>query len=60
MTVEIAVTKSPGTRLDSVIGGAIVLTMGALLAFVVEMLLAANGVRLMVDRSAAAEPGGKA
>jgi len=31
-----------------------------LLAFVVEMLLAANGVRLMVDRSAAAEPGGKA
>jgi len=41
-------------------GGAIVLTMGALLAFVVEMLLAANGVRLMVDRSAAAEPGGKA
>jgi hypothetical protein len=32
-------------------GGAIVLTMCALVAFVVEMLLAANGVRRMVDRS---------
>jgi hypothetical protein len=30
-------------------GGAIVLTMGALVAFVVEMLLAANGVRRVVD-----------
>jgi hypothetical protein len=32
-------------------GGAIVLTMGALAAFVVEMLLAARGVRRLVDRS---------
>jgi len=32
-------------------GGAITLTMGALVAFVVEMLLAANGVRRLVDRS---------
>jgi hypothetical protein len=32
-------------------GGAIVLTMGALVAFVVEMLLAARSVRRMVDRS---------
>jgi len=32
-------------------GGAIVLTMGSLVAFVVEMLLAANGVRRLVDRS---------
>lgn len=36
-------------------GGAIVLTMGALTAFVVEMLLAARGVRRLVDRSV--EPG---
>jgi hypothetical protein len=32
-------------------GGAIVLTMGSLVAFVIEMLLAANGVRRLVDRS---------
>lgn len=32
-------------------GGAIVLTMGALAAFVVEMLLAAQGVRRIVARS---------
>lgn len=32
-------------------GGAIALTMGALVAFVVEMLLAARGVRRMVDQS---------
>ncbi len=32
-------------------GGAIVLTMGALLAFVIEMLLAASGVRLAVVHS---------
>jgi hypothetical protein len=32
-------------------GGAIVLTMGALVAFVIEMLLAAKGVRIMVDHS---------
>jgi len=32
-------------------GGGIVLTMGALLAFVVEMLVAATGVRLTVNRS---------
>jgi hypothetical protein len=34
-----------------VFGGAIVLTMGALLAFVVEMLLAARGVRSTVARN---------
>ncbi|WP_375459325.1 DUF2721 domain-containing protein [uncultured Enterovirga sp.] len=34
-------------------GGAIVLTMGALVAFVLEMLLAARGVRRVVDSSAA-------
>jgi hypothetical protein len=33
-------------------GGAIVLTMGALFAFVIEMLLAARGVRRMLDHSA--------
>ena len=33
-----------------VFGGAIVLTMGSLVAFVAEMLLAARGVRLMVER----------
>jgi hypothetical protein len=32
-------------------GGAIVLTMGALVAFVIEMLVAATVVRLIVDRS---------
>ncbi len=32
-------------------GGGIVLTMGALVAFVVEMLMAATGVRLTVTRS---------
>jgi hypothetical protein len=32
-------------------GGGIVLTMGALLAFVVEMLMAATGVRLTVTHS---------
>jgi hypothetical protein len=32
-------------------GGAIVLTMGSLTAFVVEMLLAADGVRRVVNRS---------
>jgi hypothetical protein len=36
-------------------GGAIVLTMGALLAFVIEMLLAANGVRLTVARGVEGE-----
>lgn len=35
-----------------VFGGAIILTMGALGAFVTEMLLAARGVRLAVDHSA--------
>jgi len=38
-------------------GGAIVLTMGALGAFVIEMLLAANGVRRVVDRSVGDKPG---
>jgi hypothetical protein len=37
--------------LFSLFGGAIILTMGALVAFVVEMLLAARGVRWLVDRS---------
>lgn len=37
-------------------GGAIVFTMGALVAFVVEMLLAARGVRRMVDRSVGKNP----
>ena len=40
-------------------GGAIVLTMGALLAFVIEMLLAANGVRLVVGHSVGGEAGKK-
>jgi hypothetical protein len=40
-------------------GGAIVLTMGALLAFVVEMLLAASGVRRMVVRSVGGDTMGK-
>ncbi len=39
-----------------VFGGAIVLTMGALAAFVVEMLLAARGVRLTVDHNAGPSP----
>jgi hypothetical protein len=39
-----------------VFGGAIVLTMGALAAFVVEMLLAARGVRLTVDHNAGPAP----
>ena len=34
-------------------GGAIVLTMGSLAAFVAEMLFAAHGVRRVVDRSVA-------
>jgi hypothetical protein len=34
-----------------VFGAAIVFTMGALLAFVIEMLLAARGVRRMVERN---------
>jgi hypothetical protein len=38
-------------------GGAIVLTMGALLAFVIEMLLAAGGVRLVVVHSVGGDPG---
>jgi hypothetical protein len=37
-------------------GGAIVLTMGSLLAFVVEMLLAARGVRHTVDRNITPDP----
>ncbi len=32
-------------------GGSIVLTIGALMAFMVEMLMAARGVRLLVDLS---------
>jgi hypothetical protein len=36
-------------------GGAIVLTMGSLTAFVTEMLLAARGVRRTVDRQAPAD-----
>ncbi len=37
-------------------GGAIALTMASLTAFVVEMLLAARGVRRTVDRHAGADP----
>jgi hypothetical protein len=37
-------------------GGAIALTMGSLTAFVVEMLLAARGVRRTVDRHAGTGP----
>ena len=37
-------------------GGGIVLTMGSLLAFVVEMLVAASGVRLIVERSVGSKP----
>jgi hypothetical protein len=37
-------------------GGAIALTMASLAAFVVEMLLAARGVRRTVDRHAGADP----
>ncbi|MBE7217455.1 MAG: DUF2721 domain-containing protein [Caulobacteraceae bacterium] len=40
-----------------VFGGAILLTMGSLIAFVVEMLLAARAVRLMVERSRRGEAG---
>ena len=44
---------SSATLLFLVFGAAILLTMGALTAFVVEMLLAASGVRLTVARIAA-------
>ncbi len=37
-------------------GGGIVLTMGALLAFVIEMLVAATGVRHTVNRSVDPQP----
>lgn len=43
--------RGAATLLFLLFGGAIVFTMGALLAFVIEMLMAANGVRLTVDRS---------
>lgn len=46
------------TLLFLVFGGAIVLTMGALSAFVIEMLLAARGVRLTVKRNAGPAPAG--
>ncbi len=38
-------------------GGAIILAMGSLGAFVIEMLLAANGVRRVVDRTVGDRPG---
>ena len=41
----------PANLLFLLFGGALVLTMGALLAFVIEMLLATRGVRSTVDRS---------
>jgi hypothetical protein len=47
---------SSATLLFLVFGGAIVLTMGALSAFVTEMLLAARGVRLTVARNAGPAP----
>jgi hypothetical protein len=43
---------SAGNALFFLFGGAIVLTTGALTAFVLEVLLAGVGVRRMVDRSA--------
>ncbi len=43
--------KNAASLLFLAFGGAIVLTMGALLAFVVEMLLAARGVRSAVQRN---------
>lgn len=44
--------SSGANLLFLVFGGALVLTMGALCAFVAEMLLAARGVRLTVERNA--------
>ena len=44
--------SSGATLLFFVFGGGIVLTMAALAAFVIEMLLAARGVRLTVNRNA--------
>lgn len=38
--------------LFALFGGALLLTMGSITAFVVEMMLAARGVRIVVDRSA--------
>lgn len=43
--------KGAANLLYMFFGGGIVLTMGALLAFVIEMLMAATGVRLTVTRS---------
>jgi hypothetical protein len=43
---------SGATALFAAFGSAIVLTMGSIVAFVIEMLLAARGVRLTVDRNA--------
>lgn len=37
-------------------GGAMILTMGSITTFVVEMLLAARGVRSAIDRNAGADP----
>jgi len=44
--------SAAATQLFLAFGGAIVLTMASLAAFVVEMLLAARGVRRTVDRNA--------
>ena len=44
--------SSGASLLFLLFGGAIVLTMGALTAFVAEMLMAARGVRLTVERNA--------
>jgi hypothetical protein len=43
--------KNAADLLFITFGGAIVLTMGALAAFVIEMLLAARGVRRTVERN---------
>jgi hypothetical protein len=43
--------KGAASLLFLAFGGAIVLTMGALLSFVIEMLLAARGVRNTVERN---------
>jgi hypothetical protein len=47
--------SSGATLLFLAFGAAICLTMGSLFGFVIEMLLAARGVRQMVDRTAGSD-----
>ncbi len=55
-----AVRGSAGaTLLFYLFGGAIILTVAALAAFVLEMLLAARGVRHLLDHTARGQAGGK-